>query len=121
MLSKDLIRKWEDREELRDDYEKNRIKRVDAKIDGRQSITKDSEDQVKPRHKVNCPSFQECAFDYKCRNYDSRMMECVTCPLNEVDGICHKRELHNDANMSKLIRRPHLDLDEHLREVRANE
>lgn len=120
MLSKEQLRNWENRESLRDEYERTRIKRVDAKIDGRQSITKDSEDHVKPRHQTNCPSFRECAFDYKCRNYDPRMMECVTCPLNETKGICHKRELHTDANMSKLISRPRLDLDKHLREVKAN-
>lgn len=116
----DILKGWEEREEQRYEYEKNRIRTETVKIDGRKNIAKDSEDHRKPRHMTNCPSFVECAFDYKCRNYDSSIMACVNCKLHEVNGICHKKELHTDANMSKLITRPRIDLDAHLQEVKAN-
>lgn len=65
-----------------------------------------------PRHKTNCHWFQECPIDYKCRAYDPKYLKCVNCKLHEEDGICHKKELHTETILSKMITRPYVDLDE---------
>lgn len=105
-----LMKNYEKREDMRDEYERDRIKRSTATIGLKDNFSK--EDVMnKPRHLTNCPSFQECAIDYKCRNYDSQFLMCQMCVLHETNGICFKKDLHTDKNMSKLLTRERVVLD----------
>ncbi|CDQ41775.1 hypothetical protein [Virgibacillus salexigens] len=95
---------------LREQYLKNRVTRVDAKVNNKDVLGK--EDMLnRPRHQTNCPSFRECPIDYKCLNYNPTYLECRNCTLHEADGICHKKDIHNDRVFEMMITRPRLDLD----------
>ncbi|MBR2245626.1 hypothetical protein [Oceanobacillus profundus] len=99
-----------DRDALREQYEKTRIKRVDLNANSRDVYG--NEDMMNlPRHQTNCPSFVECPIDYKCRNYNPTYVACVTCPLHKTDGICHKKELHNEKTYNMIITRQRVDID----------
>lgn len=101
----------EDREQLKEEYLKERITQVNVEAKRRHVYGK--EDMLNlPRHIKNCPRFLECPIDYKCRAYDSTYQECRDCILHEYNGICHKKELHNEKIFNMMITRERIDLDE---------
>lgn len=105
-----IMKNYEKREQMREEYEQDRMKKSTLTIGSKENFSK--EDPInKPRHLTNCPSFQECAVDYKCRNYDPKYMDCLKCVLHETKGICFKKELHTDKNLSMLMSRETIDLD----------
>jgi len=92
-------------EKLKEDYKRNRTERVDLKL--KKGTVLSNEDMLnKPMHLVDCADFVECPIDFKCRNYNPTYVKCVQCPLHEIGGICHKKELHNEKAFDKLITRP---------------
>lgn len=70
------------------------------------------EETVLPRHMMQgkCSWFAECPLDFKCRNYDSKYVRCQNCPLHKTEGICHKRELHNERNIAMMMTRPTIEI-----------
>lgn len=59
---------------------------------------------------MNCPDYHACPLCYGCRNYDSAMLRCQKCAEHEKFNICN-RKLHTEAALSRMIRRPFIDLD----------
>ena len=98
-----------ERHELREAYvwEKEEERKSGDKLKRRAEEFKE-EDTLLPRHIMQgkCAWFAECPLDFKCRNYDPKYVKCVNCPLHATEGICHKRELHNDKNIAMMITRP---------------
>lgn len=68
---------------------------------------------VRPRHRIQgkCSWFKECSFDFKCKSYDPRFMKCQNCVLVKEDGVCKKNELHTEANMALMIKRPTIKVE----------
>lgn len=93
---------WEKQEESRNSY---RLKQTAENF--KEEII------ILPRHIMQgrCASFIECPLDFKCRNYDPKYIKCLNCSLHETDGICHKRELHNEKNIAMMITRPRLEIE----------
>jgi hypothetical protein len=106
-----MLKSYEKRLELREKYERERIREVTIHAKKRDRYGK--EDMLNlPRHQTNCPNFVECPLDYKCRNYNPTYIACVNCKLHEIDGICHKNEIHNEATFAFMISRERIDLDD---------
>lgn len=106
-----------ERQELREAYNYEQLE--DQK--SRDAITKSVKDFKDdknaldlPRHRMygKCPSFLECPFDFKCRNYNPAYVACVNCVLHETDDVCRKPHLHHDKSFNMLISRERIDLDE---------
>lgn len=111
-----ILKKYEKREHIREEYEKNRIK-VQT-IRARNQDIYDREDKLNlPRHHTNCRWFEECPIDYKCKAYNPTYLKCQNCHLHNENGICHKKELHNEKNCEMMIARPRINLDEENEEM----
>lgn len=59
-----------------------------------------------PKDRVNCPMFEECAFDFGCRAYDPKYIKCENCTLAKTGDICTNKKLHNEQTFTALIERP---------------
>jgi len=100
----------EERIKLKEEYLKNRLKTVNITAKRRDNFSKEDKLNL-PRHYTNCPNFLECPFDYKCRNYNPTYIACVNCKLHEIDGICYKKDIHNEFTFAYMISREKIDLD----------
>lgn len=95
---------------LREQYNQDRIKRVDVQAKKQDNYSK--EDPLnKPRHHTNCPSFSECPICYKCNNYNPTYVACLNCPLHKEDGVCHKKEIHNERIYNMMIAREKIEVN----------
>ena len=108
-----MLKKYEERLALREQYEQERMKTVNIRAKARDRYGK--EDMLNlPRHRIygKCVDFEECPIDYKCRNYNPTYMKCVNCELAKTDDICKKRDIHHPDTFNMMIARERIDLDE---------
>ncbi|HZG71048.1 MAG TPA: hypothetical protein VEY51_05850 [Chondromyces sp.] len=108
-----MLKKYEERLQLREEYERERIKEVHIKA--KKSDRYGKEDMLNlPRHRMygKCLDFEECPIDYKCRNYNSTYMKCVNCELVKTGEICQKKHIHNPETFNMMISRERIDLDD---------
>lgn len=98
-----------DRKALLEEYERTRIRRVNLTARKRDNYSKEDPLNL-PRHRTNCLWFEECPLCYKCRNYDSKYVKCLTCNLNKTDGICHKRNIHTPEAFAMMITRERIEV-----------
>lgn len=105
MLSKEQYDNYLKREEMREEYMKNRITSVSKIVSSQENWSKENP-LDKPRHRTDCDWFKECSFCYKCENYDPKYERCRQCVLNNTDGICKKPHIHTESAKAKLIKRP---------------
>jgi hypothetical protein len=99
-----------EREELRENYLKERMTVVNKQIDRQTILGKENMNKL-PRHMVNCNWFSECPIDFKCRAYNPTYIRCQNCILAKKDLICRKKRLHCERNLNRMITRPFIDLD----------
>jgi hypothetical protein len=107
-----MLRSYEQREQLRYEYQRDQMKEVNIKANKRDIYGK--EDMLNlPRHQIytHCTDFVECPIDYKCRNFDSTYAKCRSCVLHETDGICKKKHIHTEKVFNMMISRERIDLD----------
>lgn len=107
-----MMKSYEQREQLRYEYQRDQMKEVTLKANKRDIYGK--EDMLNlPRHEManKCADFVECPIDYKCRNFDSTYIKCQNCVLHETDGICQKKHIHTEKAFNMMIARERIDLD----------
>jgi|SRR5579875_1305987 len=101
-----------ERGELREAYLYEQEQKQSRKISLDKKTVISKEDMLNlPRHKVNCPDFEECPLDYKCRNFNPKYMKCQNCILNQDGQICNTK-LHTHEVLSVFIKRSRVNLDE---------
>lgn len=63
-------------------------------------------------YKINCGNFNPCPLCYGCRNYDSSILSCERCYIdNKKFNICDTKK-HNTKTLSKMIKRKSVILQE---------
>ncbi|MEC1657207.1 hypothetical protein P9D81_20375 [Bacillus haynesii] len=108
----EMMRSYEKRRQLREEYEQNRMKEVTIKANKKDQYGKGDMLNL-PRHRMygKCVDFVECPIDYKCHNYNSSYVKCQNCPLHETDDICKKKNIHHSKSFNMMISRERIDLD----------
>lgn len=105
-----MLKGYEQREQLRYEYDRDRMKEVTIKANKNDIYGK--EDMLNlPRHRVNCPDFVECKIDYKCMNYNSTYVKCTNCTLAQTGDYCKKGHIHNEKTFAMMISRERIELD----------
>ncbi|PGC56698.1 hypothetical protein COM24_07755 [Bacillus toyonensis] len=107
------FKSYEQRQEMRSNYEKDRMKEVSVRANKRDIYGKENMLDL-PRHRIygKCRYFEECPIDYKCRSYDSSHVKCQNCELVKTDSVCMKKHIHNPPIFEKMIARETIDADE---------
>lgn len=102
ILSKEQYKRYLQREEMREQFEKEKITTVNKRVSKMENWSLD-ENENKPKYLTECENFTECAFCFKCSNYNSAYEDCRNCELHNVQGVCTKTELHTERNKAMLI------------------
>ncbi|PVC75115.1 hypothetical protein C2I27_04310 [Priestia megaterium] len=108
-----MMKGYVEREEMRLQYEQEKLKEVSIKANKRDIYSK--EDMLNlPRHQMyaKCTDFVECPIDYKCRNFNSSYMKCQNCELHKTDSVCMKPHIHTEKALNMMISRERIDLDD---------
>ncbi|MCD7910919.1 hypothetical protein KC480_05190 [Bacillus velezensis] len=108
----EIIKKYEKRKQIREEYEQSRLKEVTIKANKKERYGKGDMLNL-PRHRMydKCADFVECPIDYKCHNFNPSYLKCLKCPLLETDDICRKKDIHHSKTFNMMISRERIDLD----------
>lgn len=113
IVDRDILKKYEEREKQRLEYEQNRIKRVDLKADKKAVF--DKEDKLNlPRHRVlpKFPHMQECPLCFRMRGYNLSIVSEGNYVREHPDDFCMKPHIHNEETFVMMISRERINLDE---------